>query len=523
MSEQLKNFLTSFKQFWSNASKKLKIIIIGCASFILILAIVLSIALNSKDYVVIFEDLASSENTEILAKLQEMGVEVRAAEGDIMVPAEEESNVRMQLATEGYPKSGLNYYLIEESNGMLTTDYQRKQYENMQLQERIAASIKTLEGVKDAVVTIAAGSDDTFYLQEKEAPTASVIVHMKDDAKLTDEQITGIQNLVTKSVQGLTKDNVALLDGQGNDLIETSSASRTPEILKLTVTREIESDIRKKIMSVLVGPYESKDLKVAVSATVNLDDLIQESTVYQPSPDGNNSGVISEETRSDESSSSSQQDGGVPGTDTNSQVTTYPTTGGTGSSSSSSSGESITYQVSQIKSQSQNKGAKVEAISIGVAVNKASFDPGERDSVTELVAFAAGVTPDDVTVQNFRFPGDDAIETTTGEGRTVRQMLPFIIAAVALLLIAAIVACILHSKKKRREEEAAALAEAERLEAERQAALAALRGTEEGDGVEPISVKPPQDTKRDEIKEFAVNNPEIAAQMIKSWLRSEND
>lgn len=524
MNEQIKKIIETFKQFWSNATLKMKRIIIAGAALTLVLAIVLSIVLNTKDYVVIFDDLATTENTEIMAKLQEMGVDAKIENGSIMVLNEEESNVRMALATEGYPKSGLNYYLIEQGSGMLTTDYQRKQYENMQLQERIGASIKTLENVRDAVVTIAAPGESAFYLQEKEEPTASVIVHMKTGTSLSDKQIVGIQNLVSGSVVGLTTQNVIILDGRGNDLVEGDALARTPEQLKLNITREIENDLRKKVYGVLEGPYDSSRIKVAVTATINVDDLITEENLYQPSPDGDNTGVISEETRTDESSSSTQQDGGIPGTESNSQIPTYPTTGGSGNSTSSSSSENIKYQVSQFKSQSQNKGAKIEAISIGVAIDKAAFEVGERESVTELVAFAAGVAPDDVTVQNFRFSQADEETMADPDEGGIRSMLPFIIIA-ALLLIAVLTAILLflRARKKRKQEE---LEIAERIaEEERLAALDTLFGPDGQpiESVEPIPIKQPSDTKRDEIKDFAVSNPEIAAQMIKSWLRNDGE
>ncbi len=136
-----------------------------------IAALALSILLNSKDYVVIFEGTSAAETSEILAALNEMGAEVKVdGRGSIMVLKEEESRIRMQLATEGYPKSGLSYYLIEEKSGMLTTDYERRQYMNMQLQERIAASIKTLEGVKDAVVTITVRRKTCFTCRTKRNP-----------------------------------------------------------------------------------------------------------------------------------------------------------------------------------------------------------------------------------------------------------------------------------------------------------------------------------------------------------------
>jgi flagellar M-ring protein FliF len=335
--------------------------------------------------------------------------------GDITVPKEEEASIRMQLATAGYPKSGLSYYLIEENSGMLTTDYERKQYMNMQLQERIAASIKTLDGVKDAVVTITVPEEDVFYLQEKEKPSASVIIHMNPGNTLTAGQISGIQNLVAKSVQGLSKDNIALTDSEGNDLLG-SATSNSPEYSKLGVTREYENDIKKKVTAVLNGPYKGDQFKVSVTATVDMDALVTESTLYSPSPDGTNSGVISEETHNKEATSSTQSDGGVAGTSSNSEVTTYPTNGSTGENMSSTTSDSIKYQVSQTKSQMQKNGAQIKSVSIGIAINKASFDPGERESITQLVAYAAGVSPDAISVQNFQFPKEEAPAATETQG-----------------------------------------------------------------------------------------------------------
>lgn len=300
MNEQMKKALEPLSKFWEGTSSIVKKIIIGSFIGIIIIAIILSILLNSKDYVVIFEQLPDSESSEIIAALSEMNTEVRLdGAGNIMVLEEDESRVRMELATQGYPKNGLSYYLIEQGSGMLTTDYERKQYVNMQLQERIAASIRTLEGVKDAVVTITTPEEKAFYLQEKEVPTASVIIHMKPGSSLNQAQVLGIQNLIAKSVSGLTKENIALSDSQGNDLVGDLIGNNSG-LNKLNITREIENDIRKKIYTVLEGPYSLSQLKISVTATVNIDPLVREETIYTPSPDGDNSGVIKEETRTEE-------------------------------------------------------------------------------------------------------------------------------------------------------------------------------------------------------------------------------
>ncbi|HYE67057.1 MAG TPA: flagellar basal-body MS-ring/collar protein FliF, partial [Anaerovoracaceae bacterium] len=455
MNEQIKKTLAPLTQFWANTSTVVKRVLIGGVIIIIIVALALSILLNKKDYVVIFDQLPESETSEILAAMQDMDVEVKVDDsGSIMVLRQDESKVRMQLATEGYPKNGLSYYLIQENSGMLTTDYERKQYVNMQLQERIAASIKTLEGVKDAVVTITVPEEDVFYLQEKEKPTASVIIHMMPGSTLTDGQVLGIQNLVAKSVSGLSKDDIALADSLGNDLVGSSS-SNNPEYSKISITREIENDLKKKITAVLLGPYQSQQFKVSVTATVDTDALVKEETIYTPSPDGDNTGVISEETRSDESSSTTEGDGGVPGTTSNSEIPTYESGGSTGQSTSTSTSENIKYQVSQTKSQSQKSGAEIENISIGIAIDKASFDPGERESVVQLVAYAAGVSPESISVQNFQFYEEEAGSGTAEPEAGINKLILYGGIGAGVLVLGSLIALILLKRRKKGSEEEA--------------------------------------------------------------------
>jgi len=520
MNEQILNALAPLKQFWSKAPQTVKRIAIAGIIISIISGIAFSLLLNSKNYVVIFDQLSQSEATEILGKLQEMDVDVRLDEKDaIMVPKEDESRVRMTLATEGYPKSGLSYYLIEENSGMLTTDYERKQYSNMQLQERIGASIRTLDGVKDAVVTITIPDSQVFYLEEKEEPSASVIIHMSTGNVLTENQISGIQNLVAKAVSGLSADNIALSDSQGNDL-GGGTNKNNPDYAKLSVTREIESDVRKKINGVLIGPYKSSQFKLSVTATVDTDALVTEQTVYIPSETGENSGVISEETTETQSSSNTQGDGGVAGTSSNSEVPTYPTvTGGDGSSASSSS-ENIKYQVSQTKSQSQKSGAEIKNISIGIAIDKIAFNPGEKESIIQLVSYATGVTTGSISVQNFEFPSEE--ETGLGEeiGETGlnKWMVYGGIGLGALLLILLAVFLIFKKKSKKGKKEGH---HASRKLSEEEEILNDLFGEIQQEKIKQI--KPVPDLKRDEIKKFAEENPEIVAQMIKTLLRSENE
>lgn len=517
MNEQLRKAWTAIKQNWSDASKVKKKAMTAGAVAALAIALVLSIFLNTKDYVVIYENLAQTEAVEILSKLQEMGVSAKVDNNDsILVLKKDEAQVRMTLATEGYPKSGLSYYIIEKGSGMLTTDYEKKQYANMQLQERIAASIKTLDGVKNAVVTITMPGEKVFYLEDREEASASAIIHMQQGYTLSDGQIAGIQNLVARSVLGLSKENIALIDSQGNDLAGDSISS-SPDFLKVTLTREIENEIKKKIYMVLNGPYDEADFKISVTAKINTDALIKEEILYTPSEDGNNSGVISESSTRTESSTSGQGDGGVAGTSSNAEIPTYPAETGYGESMSTSSEEQIKYQVNQVKSQTQRAGADVESISIGIAINKAVFAPGEKESVIQLVAFSAGVSAEDIAVENFTFNvADETKQTPSVDLGILDQKTIYIGAGAGVLLLGLITLLIvLKKKKKKRSPVKDVEVSGDGAEAE----LNRLFGP-----LGPIDqITPVKDSRGEAIKDFARENPDIVAQMIKSWLRSESD
>ena len=219
MGERLARIFAPLRQFWGGLGTLAKRLLVVAVALILIAASVVSIWLNSEEYVAIYEELPAYEQTEIKAQRNDMGVSVRFDDaGRIMVPKKQEATVRMQLATAGYPKNGLSYWVVEENDSVLTTDYSRKQAEYMQAQELIGASIKTLDGVRDAIVLLTPPSERASYLGDEYPPSAALVIHMQEGRSLTQNQIAGIRNLVAKSVLGLTAENIAISDGYGNDI-----------------------------------------------------------------------------------------------------------------------------------------------------------------------------------------------------------------------------------------------------------------------------------------------------------------
>ena len=149
MKEQLSKLSTSFKQFWATQEKKRKIAYIAILVAIVLIAAIVVIILNKKDYTVLFEGLEANEASEIVTAIQDLGYDVTLKSGGtIMVPAGTENVLTMEMAMKGYPKSTINYNLYTNNIDMFTTSSQEREYARMALEERLSAIVGTFEGVQ---------------------------------------------------------------------------------------------------------------------------------------------------------------------------------------------------------------------------------------------------------------------------------------------------------------------------------------------------------------------------------------
>ena len=74
----MKERLNVVKEYLAKINRRTKIIAAIAAAIIVVGAIVITLILNHKDYVVLFSDVTEEETTQILAKLQEMNVEYKS-------------------------------------------------------------------------------------------------------------------------------------------------------------------------------------------------------------------------------------------------------------------------------------------------------------------------------------------------------------------------------------------------------------------------------------------------------------
>jgi flagellar M-ring protein FliF len=554
MGEKIKGywtkFLEEFKKVTGKVSKKIWIIALVV---LVVAAVVIAIVLNNQEYAVLFTGLSSDEASTIMSYLDDQGVSgYRLENGDtILVPSSQETSLKAALLMEGYPKTGFSYSTYYDNVSSLSTESERNRAYLMDLQDRMAATIRCLDGVKDAVVTISQGEDSTYVLDSSSVveASASVTVTMKDSQMLSDQMAEAIRTLVSRAVQGLEIDNVSIVDSLGNTYNAADSTSTDDSSsLKLQLEEEYNNKIRTSVMQVLIPLYGEDNVKVGVSCTVDVSYSEQDATdVYLPewAQDGstNGAGIIGSRVYEYSYDDGDEETaGGVVGTESNSDLTTYveeePTVNGD-EEKVSGSGQ-IDYDNSRAETHTVRTAGYITDCTISVTINSTTAGPVDSESIREHVARAAGISSvatEDMTEEEYlsskisvlALPFYVEPETPVVVTQTFLQSLnlPFpdwvvyVAAGGLLLLIIILVLVIVLIKKKKKKKKLAEMASSEQT-LEQMLAAVAEPGEVQGADVMSLQTEKSMELRKN-IRRFADENPELAAQMIKIWLRGGED
>lgn len=528
----MKKYLDDIKNFISKIPKKMRILI--CVGLVVVLggAITAAAILNHTDYQSLFTGLNDTEAREIMAKLQDSGIEYQYKGNEILVDSKIVDRTKATLVNEGYPKSGFTYDVFTSNTNLMTTDYEKRTFKLYELQDRIASTISLFDGVKFATVTIALGEDQKYVLnsQDLTEASASVVVEMADGGSPTKEQVTAIQNLVSKSIPQMTIEHVGVFDGQGNDVTVKSDDdnSAATDERKLAYENNIENAVESNVLKVLLPFFGPKDVVVSVKSRVNMDKQITESIDYTAPLEDRESGIISNQQLLNEYTGGDQNATGVPGTDTNSDIPQYDTGTVDANGNYYSRSSDTNYLVNQKKQQDERNGVVLEDLTISVAVNATQLETLTREDLLAMVGNASGIAEElwssKITIVNAPFyqapQTESPIQQAVANGMTLSPML---IAALVgggalFVLLLVLIITLLRRRKKRMdaEEEAMMMAPTPEELAFREKQEKAIYDMHRD--MEEQELSPTEELVK-QVRDFADENPDISAQLLKSWLK----
>ena len=522
----MKEKFGQFKEFVGRFSRKTIALVIAGVVVLIAAAIVIAVVLNNRPYTELFSGLGQEEAQQIVDKLQEDGIDYRFnGESTIMVKKDVVDQVKATLVQEGYPKSGFTYDTFKDNAGMLTTDSDKNTYKLYELQDRIGATIRLFDGVKDAKVTIALGEESRYALNDDgEKSSATAVVTMKDGGSPTAEQAVAIQRLVSKSIPEMELEDVAVFDGNGNDISSNAennslNGGSTADELALI----LENAIANNVMKVLGPIYGNENVRVSAKAKVNMEKLVRESKTYN-TPDKidaeDKSGIVSHEELYNEQTGGADGAGGVAGTETNADATEYNTDGTTDGTGAYSESTVRDYLVNEVTEQGQIDPGNLDDLTVSVAINGNGYGSLRENQLRSLVGNAAGIAADvqeeKITIVSAPFDGvdsdDDSEEASSGR---ILENIPLwaIIAGIALILVLIAVIVILVIRRRRRQDEE----EEEELIEEEEEGEELPDVLDLNDEIQEIQNDRGMQLKQS-VREFAEQNAEISAQLLKNWL-----
>lgn len=529
MDKQLKLALVKIVKFWQGLGKVARGIIVGGMSIAMILAIAVPILLRSGNGsdAILYRNLSSEESSKIYGVLQEMSVDVSMnSKGEIIVPAKDVNYLKLQLSTLGYPKTALSYDTFSSNAGFMSTELEKKQYLLIDLQNRLQETIRWIEGVNDAVVTLNIPQDTNYiWNANNQKSTGSVMLAVSPSSDITNKQVMAIKNLVASSVPKMTAADVTVLNAStGTEFITDSSdgtSGMSGNLLQLQFERDVEKRMEDKVLNLLTLPFGINNVRVSATVTLDYDKMLQEEVQYIPELDGN--GVISklEEWYSTNNDGVS---GGIVGEEDNTDVPTYPQIGGSGNEKDEFSNKAE-YLVSYIKTQIERNNAIMKSNSISVVIHNAVLTDDDKVSLTDTIAKATNIPIDNIMVNSFfieTLNEEPVVNPITGsEGIP----LPYVIgAAIAILLaILVIITLLLNNRKKAKELEAMA-AQSAAAESNALEHLMVLQRDKEKDKERQIDQFHSAKAREalENIQNFSYQNPEITATLIRDLLREDD-
>ena len=541
---------------WERLKKISKKIYIAAAAALVVLAVILVIVLNNKPYSTLVTNVSMDEMSSVLQLLEAWGVrDYKVENGDtILVLESQQSQLQARVLMENVFQSGQTKYF--DNLSALSTNQERNTAILMDLEEKLRATIRSFENVQDAVVSLTPGEDRGYILDSGNVvnATAAVKVSMRDGKKLTTQQAAAIREFVSNSLQGLEISRVSITDDYGNTYSGGSlTADSDASALKMQLEEEQSNKIRTQVMQVLAPAFGEENVAVAVNCVVEVGNVTENRVdVYLPeyaqNGETNGRGIIgsliyqwSYNRDGDETV------GGVVGTESNSNIPNQdfsqyventPNLDGT-ESAADASGQ-IDYDNSRSEKHIVTTAGYLKDCSVAVSINSTTAGNVDTAAWQQHVARAAGIYGEvdeesgleildgRISVISYPFFREEPPAPVPGILDIEIAGIPLwvlIAAAGGLLLFIILLVVILLARRRRRKRLEAQEAEAQASEVDALLAAVGLGGQATDDnGADVMEIQTEQSMQlRKDIRQFASENPEIAAQMVRNWLRGGDD
>lgn len=399
-------------QWWHGLSEGQKrLVIMSLGGVAIAFAILIAVPWGGARYSGLYSNLSSDDLAAVCNELSKSGIPFKVDERQnrVLVPSDMAARARMILAEAGLPRTGslsiVGFELFDRTSFGMPELVQRTNYLRA-LQGELARSIMALEPVQHARVHLTLPQPTIFEERQKE-PTASVVLQLRNGHELSAEQAKAIVFLVARSVEGLKPENVFLTDTSGRllwvgDNLQGTELSQLEDQLRLKA--QFERMLENKLQNLLDRTLGVGKGFVKVSAELDTEKREAHSELVVPQSGGRGIPVSMHEITETYRAQGLPQASGIPGSSSNLGLVTtgsyLPGIGGTYTRREMKA----EYQLSKRMEKLVRLPGSVKRLSISVWIEE-QLPSALVSSLTDALASAAGARRDrgdSITV--FTFP-----------------------------------------------------------------------------------------------------------------------
>ncbi|MDX5328910.1 MAG: flagellar M-ring protein FliF [Marinobacter sp.] len=304
--ESRSNLLLGFNRL--NLLRQVGLMVGLAASVALGVAVVLWA--QEPNYQPVVGDLSAYNPQDVTTILDSNGIKYRMdpRTGALLVPSNEVHNARLKLAAEGVTdRRTIGYELLDQDRGLGTSQFMETISYRRGLEGELARTIATMRGVRNARVHLAIPERSVFIRDARE-PTASVFLEVFVGRRPEQEQIRAIVNLVAGSVPMMSREQVTVVDQNGNLLTGDETRANADQMKdQYEYTARVEDRLSRRVASMIAPIVGIGRFRTEVTADLDFSAVERAEELYNPEQQA----VRSERELSEQRGAGAN--GGIPG------------------------------------------------------------------------------------------------------------------------------------------------------------------------------------------------------------------
>lgn len=292
MNEWFKNVIEKIRNFWKSSSVIIKIVVVGIALAV-IGAIIFAVNVSGSDSTVrLFPQAVTDESVrnQILDRVAQENVQVYVDDEGVISVNDEKTARRLRtlLTVEGLAPSNYDPFADFYNRSWSTTDAEQNVRHKNALSAALKQHLESLSDIDVAFVTLVL-PDKALFASEQNPVSASIALRLSRTSDLLSNRrkVKGIQDYILKAVEGLSAENLTIIDQDGNILNDFEGMAESDRVSIIEkqqkLIRKMEAQLEAKVLTALQHNYTPDRITdVIAHYEMDMSEKNSDSTIYSP-------------------------------------------------------------------------------------------------------------------------------------------------------------------------------------------------------------------------------------------------